>query len=930
MPGRILARVFLGLLMLVALLAAAVVAIDTVPGHRLVTRLAGGVAPANGLRFAIGRIDGSIYGRMTLHDVVVRDVRGVVATIPAATIDWHPGALLDRRVSADLVEADLVTLLRRPVLLPTPPSPLLPDIDILVGRLAVHRLVLEAAVTGRREQGSIAGTADIADGRARITADAAAAAGDRLTLRLDAVPDADRFMVDAHLAAPVGGIVDGLAKFGRPLAFDLAGRGSWTDWRGTAAARLGGDRLADLALTARNGRFTARGSARPGLVMAGPVARLTDPALAIDASAVAANRVVDVALRLSSTALDVAARGRVDLGQGRYGGLRVDARLLKPDAILADVRGRDVRAALVLDGPFATPTVDYTITAGTIGFGTTLLEQVRAAGIAVVDAGRVALPVHLTAARVTGIAAASGGLLHNVRVDGDLRITAKQVASDNLRLRSDQIDATMIVAASLATGEYNAALKGRVNRYVVAGLGVVDLVTDATLVPAGGGQFRVRGTVRATTLRIDNASARDFLGGNAVATAAIDRAPDGLISVAALRLTAPRFRILDGRGSYRPDGRIAFAAAATSAQYGPLAVTVGGTVASPVATLRAAHPNVGVQLTAVEATLRPAAGGGYAVTASGGSPYGAFAADVGLKPGPGPLTIDVRRASLAGLVVAGQVRATAAGPYAGALTLTGSGLAGTLRLGAEGKVQRVDAALRATNARVPLPRPLTIAQGTLDATAILYPDAPAIRGSAVFAGVRQGTLNVAHLKAAGDYRGGSGRLDLTADGDSGVPFTVAANAGFAPGVIHVAGSGAVDGIPLRLAAPAEIHRTRTGWALLPATLLLPQGRVAVAGTTGATTTLDATLAAVDLSIVEAIEPGLGLGGKASGRVAFTLPAGGALPTGRADLAITGFTRAGLATLSTPIDVAVLARLTPAGADASAVLRQSGTVLGRLQ
>nr|WP_295659030.1 translocation/assembly module TamB domain-containing protein [Polymorphobacter sp.] len=925
---RILARIFFGLLLLIALLVAAVVAIDTGPGHGFATRLIAGLKPANGLRYSVGAIDGSIYGRMTLRGVVVSDLKGVVATIPAVTVDWHPGSLIHKKVAADLIDADLVTVLRRPELIPQP-GPLLPDIDIAIERFAVRQLVLEAPVTGKREVIALTGDTDIASGRAKVNADVTAVTGgDRLTFKLDAVPDADRFMVDAHLMAPAGGVVDGLAKLGKPIAADISGAGTWTAWQGKASAMLGGNPLLDLALTAKSGTFSATGSAHPGLVVPS-LGKLTEPALAVTATAVAANRVVDADVHLSSPALDLTARGKLDLGAGRYDGIKVAARLLKPAAAMANVSGRDVRAALALDGPFATPTIDYTVTAATLGFGANGVENLTAKGIATVDARQIRLPLHLTASRVTGVDSAVGGLLRNVRVDGDIIVNATQVASDNLRLRSDQIDATVVAALTLATGDYTAALKGRINRYLVAGVGLVDLVTDARLVPAGKGLVALKGNVRATTVRIDNASARDFLGGNAVVTAVIERAPNGLISVGALRVVAPKFRITGGSGSYRSDGRIAFTATGSQAQYGPFNLVASGTVAKPQVTLRAKRPNVGVQLSDVVATLRPAPGG-YAVTASGASPYGTFAVDAGLRIGKGPLVANIRRASLAGLIVTGEVAATPAGPYTGALNLTGPGLTGSIRLAAAGAVQRADVTLHAANARVPLPEPLLIATGDATATALLYPNAPQVSGSGSFTGIRQGTLAIAHAKASGDYRGGSGHVDFTADGTSGVPFTIAANAAMTPSAIKLDGRGTISGVALRLAAPAEIARTRDGYRLQPATIVLPNGRVVVSGSSGATTALDARLDAVDLGLAEAFKPGLGLGGKASGVITATLPAGGGIPNADVNLTIAGFNRAGIASLSAPVDIAVLGALSARGGEAHAVLRRAGAVLGRAE
>ncbi|MDQ9782806.1 hypothetical protein, partial [Serratia marcescens] len=85
-----------------------------------------------------------------------------------------------------------------------------------------------------------------------------------------------------------------------------------------------------------------------------------------------------------------------------------------------------------------------------------------------------------------------------------------------------------------------------------------------------------------------------------------------------------------------------------STQYGPIALVVSGTAERPLIRLRASRPNVGVQLSDVEATIR-GTGTGYAVVATGRSPYGPFNADVLIRTGGGPLTIDIHRARFAGV-----------------------------------------------------------------------------------------------------------------------------------------------------------------------------------------------------------------------------------------------------------------------------------------
>src|SRR3546814_18975026 len=94
-------------------------------------------------------------------------------------------------------------------------------------------------------------------------------------------------------------------------------------------------------------------------------------------------------------------------------------------------------ASLALDGPMATPTVNYVVRAAAIGFGDTVVEDVYASGLARVDADRILIPIDARARRVSGLNAAAGGLLTNVRINGDLAITGPQILSDNPKNRPE-------------------------------------------------------------------------------------------------------------------------------------------------------------------------------------------------------------------------------------------------------------------------------------------------------------------------------------------------------------------------------------------------------------------------------------------------------------------------------------------------------------
>jgi translocation and assembly module TamB len=937
MARRIAKWAGIGLVGIVALVGLLLLALDTGPGKRLIANQLAGFQTASGLNFRVARITGSIYGRMVLRGVEVRDTKGAFVTVPELTVEWRPFAYAHSKIDVREFDAPLMIVARNPLLkvVPSDPNaPLLPDIDLSLRKLRIGRLIIQPPVTGQRHVVRLAGSAEIADGRAQLNVDADAlraagiAGGDRLHLALDARPDANRFGLDATLEAPKGGLVDSYAKLGKPLSLRAAGNGDWADWKGKLTGALNGEALAALDVTGRNGTFRTIGSLRPGLILAGPAARLTDPAIQLDLTTAIAKRKVDVRLTAHSAALAADAAGLIDLGENHLGNLHVSATLLQPGAIAPNVAARDLRLAATLDGPFATPTIDYRVTASAIGFGTTLVQGLAASGKATISTERILVPVHATARTVTGLNAAAGGLLTNLKLDGDIAYQNGKVATDNLRVRSDRIDATAILLADLAKGTYTGALKGRVNDYNVDGLGRINLVTDARLVPGIGGGFAVKGKVRIVTRKLTNASVQDQLGGNATITADVGYDLAGGASLRNLRLTAPKLKITRGDGFYRLDGRIGFKGAALSQAYGPVTVDVSGTVTKPVAHLRAAKPGLGANISDVEATLT-GTGKGYRIRTSGQSDYGPFSADVTLNTGRGPMSFDIASAVFADIRFAGHVAQAPAGPFVGMLTMNGAGLNGSVRLAAAGSVQQADIDARATSARIPGPAPITIGSGTVHATVLMTPGSPSVTGNFALADLRNGQLQVARAQGKADYRGGHGKVALIAKGgQAGAPFDIAAQATLSPTRVIANLRGTLNGIPVSLARPAVATNGPAGWTLAPATLTLPQGQVDLSGTYGAHTAFQARLRALDLSISNAFVPGFGLGGKASGTIDYS--ASGTVPHLRARIDIARFTRTASLVVSQPVDIALLGTLDDNGGDARALIRRGGAIVGRLQ
>src|SRR3546814_17526281 len=74
--------------------------------------------------------------------------------------------------------------------------------------------------------------------------------------------------------------------------------------------------------------------------------------------------------------------------------------------------------------------------------------------------------------------------------------------------------------------------------------------------------------------------------------------------------------------------------------------------------------------------------------------------------------------------------------------------------------------------------------------------------------------------------------------------------------------------PFRFARPAIVRIEQAGYRLEPATLVLQQGRVDLAGRFGQQTAMQARFKDFDLALVNMASPGLGIAGKATVTMAF--------------------------------------------------------------
>lgn len=931
-PSRI-AKFILGLLVAALLLLAAVVGfLDTSPGHRFLVDRIAALNPSSGLKIRIGRIEGSIWGDTRLRDVRVYDPQGLFAESPLISVDWRPAAWLNNKLSIDSLTSDLIIVHRPPKLRPSAkPGPILPGFDIRVDRFDVRQFRFERGVAGQPRTARLSGKVDIRAGRAVLHLDGAVrGSGESVKFALDAEPDAKKFDVDIRLKAPANSVTGALIGTRRPFALTVAGDGSWAVWRGNARLDISGRHTAALRLEAREGQYSLSGQAAPSPFLKGKGARLTAPVVQIAATATLARRRLDSRLSLRSAALKVEADGVIDLAASRFDAVAIGVDLLRPSALFTNMRGQKVRLTALLDGPFKTTSFAYRLTSPQIAFDRTGFEQVKAEGRGKWSKTPVSVPIVLTARRVTGVGDVAGGILGNLRVAGTLKVTSKVLTGEGLSLVSDKLKGKLSLLVDLVTGRYQVVLSGGLTRYLIPGLGLVDVTTELKVVPGVNGRGTlVTGRGRAWVRRFDNKFLAGLAGGLPQIDTGLVRTPDGILHFQNLKLTAPAIRIT-GNGYRRKDGTFHFEGSGAQRQYGPFALLLDGRIDRPKMTIKLQRPMDALGLSNVTVNLDPNATG-FAYTAQGGSTLGPFTSTGAiLLPKNGAAVIQIAALDVSGTHASGNLRSDPGG-FNGRLDISGGGLDGQLLFAPVGSIQRIEAHLTARDARFSGPPPIVIRSGQIDGAILLDPAGTSVEAKVTARGLSRGSLSLANLEAQVRMRGGTGQISATFSGSRGRSFSVKTVTDIAPDRISLSGSGTIDRRPIALSEPAVLTREGDAWRLSPTSLSFAGGRAAVSGLFGPTTTeISARMDAMPLTVLDILSPNLGLGGTASGTLKYKSPRGGSTPVGDVNLRIRGLTRAGLVLSSKPVDVGLVARLDGVNAALRAVAVSEGKTVGRAQ
>lgn len=905
--------------------------LDTNSGHRFLASRIARISPPSGLRIHVDRIEGSIYRRAVLHGLTLSDPRGAFLDAPRVELDWWPFAWLSNRLDIDRLVIPQATLHKLPRLNPSKEEgPILPGFDIRLMQFSVGRLTIDRAVTGKVQQATISGDADIRGGRAVIDLSVRVlGAEDALNIMLDSRPDDDRFDIDATINAPAGGVLAVMAGLRQDANLRIHGKGSWTRWDGRLAATLDGDPALDLGLAARSGAYSARGSIEGAAIAGrGLVRRLASPRLAVQAEGSMANRVIDGRMTLRSDAIDLVADGAIDLRNNALDNLLLDVKLARPQALLKNMKGRDVAARIRLDGPLGALGYEYLLTAKQLAFGKTVISDMRADGKGRKARGGPALiPVHLRARRLDGQGELIEGIVRNFVLDGVLQLKGQQIVSNPMTIRSDKLRGRLIMLADLRTGRYDFGLDGKISSLMIQGLGIVDLTSKIRAVPGPGGAFSLSGNAVARVRRLDNGFLRSLGGGLPTVRSGLLLRPDGQLSFVDIRIEAPLIR-LSAKGYRGRDGAIHLEGAGEHKAYGPLRLTLDGRIDRPTVDLLLHRPMDALGVKDLHAHLVPDEAG-YAFTVEGGSTLGAFTGDGGiLLPRDGQAVVRVARLNISGVTARGDLRPITGG-LEGQLAISGP-VQGMIGFAPVNGVQQLVLKLDATDASFEGPTVIVVRRGKLDATILLDPAGTSLNATVQARGLRIGGALLGRLALNAELTGGRGTVRGSISGQRGRLFELQGEAKVEPDRVRLSASGTIERRPIRLTRAALFTRTQDGWHLSPATITYAGGSLQLGGElSGQTTRIEARMQKLPLSLLDIAYDDLGLGGNATGSLTYVHTRGG-LPAGKAELRVRGLSRSGLSLSSRPVDAGVNAILSADRLATRMVFVADGRTIGRGQ
>ena len=270
-------------------------------------------------------------------------------------------------------------------------------------------------------------------------------------------------------------------------------------------------------------------------------------------------------------------------------------------------------------------------------------------------------------------------------------------------------------------------------RYLIPGIGIVDVMTDLKVMPGPNGHgSHVVGTAKAWVRRLDNSFFPSLTGGLPSLTTNLERGSDGIVHFTNLQLYSPKLR-LSGAGAaaqrrHFPHHRRRAAGEIRSAEAGARRADRAAAAQHPP---RSSERHARSHAPCTSRSIRSPAG--YNYKASGGSRIGPFTSNGQiLLPHDAPTVIAIAALDANGAHATGELKSMPGG-FLGRLTLANGTLGGTLDFAPAGQDQRIDAHLTATNAS--FPGAFSVRTGRADGTIILADDKTTVEGSVDARGV---------------------------------------------------------------------------------------------------------------------------------------------------------------------------------------------------
>lgn len=882
-------------------------------GKRFIADQIAAVAPASGLRFTVGRIEGDIYSQAVLRSVTVSDPKGAFLTIPVVRLDWRPLNWLWTGLDIREITAQRGRLTRLPELLPgDPDAPLLPDFDIRVDKLVVEDLVIaKGLATPRDERANLTAQVDIRQGRALIDAKARLGAQDRIALLLDAEPDGDRFELAGDARAPAGGVLAGLAGLETGYVGRIVGDGTWKRWRGAAVVRPssaeGAPPLAAFRISNDAGTYGVLGQLRAGLGDETFTGRALGETLSLAARFQLENSVVEGRAAAVSPALDLRAAGVVNLADKVVDGARVRLALRDPDLLGETVRIEGGQLAANLVGAFDDLAIKHEIAVAKLTASGVTATGLAQDGAARFDGTVLSLPLALTAARVTTGNAFADPRLVKGRANGMLTYdtAAQKLAIDRTQIVFPGLEATLALRGDIGAGAYAIAGPVAASRLAIEGAG--DVTANAKILAKFGPSipWSLRANLAGVLSRIGNATIVNLAGEQVRFKGELGMGAGQPIVLRNTVITAPRLnarldsRVVTGGGVTRT----VLAGSGRQAQYGPFSFDAEIAADGPRAVLVLADPLPAAGLKDVRIALAPSEQG-FGLDVAGGSLLGPFDGALQLiLPANAPTRVMIDRLEVYRTTVTGEVVLADAGP-SGDLRLAGGGVNGTVAFRPQpGDAIGFAVDLAARNARFGGETPISITRADIAATGRYADGNTSVDADISAAGLEYGALSLANLTAKAAIANGRGKVTGTVAGRRADRFALNFDANVAPNQIAAAARGQYGNAQITMPRRAVLTALDGGgWSLAPSQVGFGGGFAIAQGTFGAgATELQVKLARMPLRLLDLAGADLGLGGRLTGVIDYRQQ-GRAPPTATARGRIDRFSRAGLVLSSKPINV----------------------------